>query len=518
MAGISERIARNAAVVASATMLSRVLGLVRDLVTAFALGAGPMADAFFVAFRIPNLLRSLFAEGSLAMAFIPVFTRTEQEHGKERAFRVARAVQFWIVAVLGVIVALVLLFPGPVTMAMAFGFKAKDPGILDFTATLLRLCFPYILFISSVALCMGVLNSRGRFLAPAMAPCVLNVVLITAALTAYLSGWNVAVALAVGVPIAGLGQLLLQQPFLRREGFRWSGPWSPRDPEVVRIGRLMLPTVVGSAVYQLNIVAGTLLASFLPFGSITYLYYADRLVQLPLGVFGVAVSTAALPSLAALASSGRLDEYRSALNTSIGLTLFVSIPSAAGLIGLAVPLIDLLFGRGAFTSSDVYATALALTGYAVGLPAFSCARSLVAAFYAREDTRTPVKVACLCLTMNIALGAVLMQFMGHAGLALATSLSSWTNVLLLGHILSRKIGSWFSFGRRIPSVLALSMALLVCCLLTAKSPMLAVGMIPLWVAAYFIGARILGMEEAVMAFEGLRRMRAKLGSVRWTAK
>jgi putative peptidoglycan lipid II flippase len=509
MANISRGIARNAAIIAAATMLSRVLGLGRDLVTAFALGAGPMADAFFVAFRMPNLLRSLFAEGSLAMAFIPVFTRANQKEGKERAFCLARSVQFWILLVLGLIILLVLLFPMPLTMLMAFGFKSKDPELLEFTATLVRLCFPYILFISAVALCMGVLNSMGRFLAPALAPCVLNVVLIGSALTAYFAGWNVAVALAVGVPLAGLGQWLLQQPFLRREGFRWSGPWSPRDPEVVRIGRLMLPTVLGSAVYQLNIVAGTLMASFLPFGSITYLYYADRLVQLPLGVFGVAISTAALPTLATFYAGRRLGDFKAALNSSLGLTLFVSIPSAAGLIGLASPLIAFLFGRGAFTPDAVQATALALMGYAVGLPAFSCARSLVSAFYAQEDTKTPVVVACFCLTLNIVLGILLMRFMGHMGLALAASISSWINVLLLGRILSRRVGPWFEFKKRIPAILGLSTILLVGCLATTGNPLLAIGLIPGWVVVYFLGARSFGLEEAAMAMEGLRKVRLK---------
>jgi putative peptidoglycan lipid II flippase len=510
MVSISHSIARNAAVVAGATMLSRVLGLVRDLVTAFALGAGPMADAFFVAFRLPNLLRSLFAEGSLAMAFIPVFTRANQKEGRERAFCLARSVQFWILLVLGLIVLLVLLFPMPFTLLMAYGFKSKDPEMLRFTATLVRLCFPYILFISGVALCMGVLNSMGRFLAPALAPCILNIVLIVSALTAHLAGWNVAVALAVGVLFAGAGQWMLQQPFLRREGFRWSGPWSLRDPEVVRIGRLMGPTVLGSAVYQLNIMLGTLLASFLPFGSITYLYYADRLVQLPLGVFGVAISTAALPSLAALFAERRIEDFKSALNGSLGLTLFVSIPSAAGLIGLASPLIALLFGRGAFTPDAVQATSLALMGYAVGLPAFSCARSLVSAFYAQEDTKTPVKVACLCLSLNIVLGILLMQLLGHVGLALAASASSWTNVLLLGRTLSRRVGPWFAFRTRLPAIIGLSLILLTGCLLTAGNPLLAVALIPGWVIVYFVGARSMGMEEALLAVEGLRRVRKKL--------
>ena len=384
----SRAIARNAAVVGGATLISRILGFARDLIIAFALGAGPLADAFFVAFRLPNLLRRLFGEGSLTMAFVPVFTRLREEDGEPEAHAFARSTLFWLVCILGVLSLGAGVLARPIVLLVAPGF-ADDPELMATTAELVRICFPYILFISGVALCMGILNASGRFLAPALAPCALNVVLIAAALTGVAMGWSVPHCLAWGVLAAGLLQWLMQQSSLKASGFSWRGPWSPRHPGVGRTARLMLPTVFGAAVYQINIILGTVFASFLASGSISYLYYADRLVQFPLGVFGVAVSTAALPSLSALAAKNQMDDFTETLSAGLRLTLFISLPAAAGLIALAEPVVGLLFGRGAFGHGAISATAWALVGYGVGLPAFAVVRPLVSAYYALGDTRTP---------------------------------------------------------------------------------------------------------------------------------
>ncbi len=486
---------RKASVVAGATLVSRVLGFVRDLIIAFTLGAGPMADAFFVAFRIPNLLRRLFAEGSLTLAFVPVFTKTKNSRGHEAAFALARSVQVWLLIILGALTFLALIFAAPLTMLVAPGFR-DDPQIFQATVNLVRICFPYILFISSVALCMGILNSMNHFLAPALAPGLMNIVLIVFALAGYLSGTSVAIALSMGVLASGLIQWAFQYPFLKKSGFNWLGGFSLNDPGVRRIGKLMLPTVFGAAVYQLNILAGTILASFLASGSIAYLYYADRLVQFPLGVFAVAISTAALPSLSALAWENDLSGFKRTLNSSLSLTLFIALPSTAGLIGLSFPLIDVIFGRGAFTDYAVEATALALVGFAVGLPAFSCVRPLISAFYALEDTVTPVKIAVVSLVLNIILGLVLMQYLAHFGLALAASISSWVNVLLLGMALKLKTGPWLTSKVSLVKMALLSCSLLLVLKSVSVSSWMAVALIPVWAALYFILATIINIPDA----------------------
>jgi putative peptidoglycan lipid II flippase len=501
----ARHIARNASVIAGATLLSRILGFARDLIVAFALGAGPLADAFFVAFRLPNLLRRLFAEGSLTMAFVPVFTRVRQDQGDEAAFVLARSVQIWLLIILGVIVLMAMLFAEPITLIVAPGFS-RDPALLATTATLVRICFPYILFISGVALCMGVLNSMGHFLAPALAPCVLNIVLILCALGAVCMDLSVPHALAFGVLVAGMGQWLLQQPFLHRQGFYWKGPVRVYDPGVKRIGTLMLPSVFGSAVYQLNILLGTMMASFLPLGSISYLYYADRLVQFPLGIFGVAIGTAALPSLSGLAARREWQGFASALSLSMHLTLVISLPAAAGLAALATPIVSLLFERGAFSTAAVSGTAFALQAYAAGLPAFSCVRSLVSAYYALEDTKTPVWVAVGCLLLNIGMGLILMQFWGHVGLAVATSLSSWANVLLLIWLLARKkgINALESSSATLPKVIFLSLIVLVGAGCTASSPLVAFALIPFWIVGFLVLARVWSVPEITMLLDALR--------------
>ncbi|MFP4085068.1 MAG: murein biosynthesis integral membrane protein MurJ [Desulfonatronovibrio sp.] len=489
--------ARKASVVAGSTLISRILGFVRDLIIAFTLGAGPVADAFFVAFRLPNLLRRLFAEGSLTMAFIPVFTKIRNSQGDPEGFILARSVQLWLLIIVGVITLLAIIFAAPLTALIAPGFK-DNSEIFNMTVTLVRICFPYILFISSVALCMGILNSMNHFFAPAFAPALMNITLIIAALSAYYLNLNVAYYLAAGVFASGLIQWIFQYPFLKKAGFSWKGQYSLTHPGVLRIGKLMLPTVLGAAVYQLNILMGTVLASFLAAGSISYLYYADRLVQFPLGVFAVAISTVALPSLSVMAGAQDMTGFKKTLSTSLSLTLFIALPSTAGLIGLSHPLIDIIFGRGEFTGTDVQATSLALIGYSVGLPAFSCVRPLISAFYALEDTRTPVKIAIISLVVNIGLGIILMQKLDHLGLALAASFSSWVNVILLGTSLRGKTGTWLSDGDKLWKMLGISCILLLGIKLLSIPAWMAVTLIPVWAVIYFAMAYAAKLPEASM--------------------
>ncbi|MGM0646392.1 MAG: murein biosynthesis integral membrane protein MurJ, partial [Thermodesulfobacteriota bacterium] len=398
----------------------------------------------------------------------------------------------------------------PLTLLIAPGF-AETPQVLEHTVLLVRICFPYILFISGVALCMGILNARDHFLAPALAPCVLNLVLISAALLAVWLGWPVPLVLAWAVLVAGLGQWLLQQPFLRRQGFRWRGKASLRHPGVLRIGRLMGPTILGAAVYQLNIVLGTVLASFLALGSISFLYYADRLVQFPLGVFGVAVSQAALPSFSQLAADGEQTALIHTLNRTLGLLFFISLPATAGLIALAHPMVATLFGRGAFDAQAVQATAGALIGYSTGLPAFCCVRSLVSAYYSLEDTKTPVRIATLCLVLNGVLGVVLMQYLAHVGLALAVAAASWANVLLLLRGLRGHFGGRWLQVPGVARMAVLSVAVGIGAWATASWGGWSLAGIPVWALGYLGAAHLLRLPETGVFMAGMATLQRRFG-------
>ena len=502
------QIAKDASIVGGATLLSRILGFFRDMILAYVLGAGISADAFYVAYRLPNMMRRLFAEGSMTMAFVPVFSRLREEVGDEKAFAMPRSAMVWLLIILGVLTTLAIVFARPLTKLITPGFT-DDPALFELTVELTRIVFPYIIEISAVALCMGVLNSYGHFLAPALATSELNTIIILGAGVAWLFHLDVAHTLAWSVVIGGLGQVFMQQPQMKKFGFTWRGPWSLRDKGVARMGLLMLPTAFGAAVYQFNIVIGTLLASYLPTGSISYLYYADRLVQFPLGVFGVAVGTVALPGLSKLASSGKIEEFTATLNASLRLTLFICLPAAAGLIALADPMVRVLFGRGAFGEHAIAATAGALVAYGVGLPAFACVRPLYSAYFALSDTRTPAITAAVCLVVYVIVGLALMGSTGHVGLALATSVSSWVNVAVLGVILRRKLGDrWFRPGKTTLIGTVLSIGVGFGAYATADRPYLSLVLITGWAVAYMAVASMLRVEEARMLTDfALRRLR-----------
>ena len=428
---------RAAGVVSFFTFQSRILGLVRDMVLATLFGSGMAADAFFVAFRIPNLLRRLFAEGSLTIAFIPVFTEYLTLKTKKDAFDLARVVLTTLSIILVIVTLLGILFSPWIVRIQAFGFGSS--GIkYDLTVLLTRITFPYIFFISIVAFFMGVLNSLRRFSAPAAAPIFLNVGIIGAAYLISPHCEAPIVGIAIGVLIGGALQVGLQIPSAIREGLRLYPKWQLDHPALKRIGLLMLPAILGSAVYQFNQFMGTLLATFLPEGSVSWLYYADRLVQFPLGIFAIAISTAALPSLATEAAKKDLGQFQSTLNHALRLVFFITLPSMVGLIILGKPIIQILFERGAFDTRASVMTAYALFYYTLGLWAFSGVRIMVSAFYALQDTKTPVKVAVVALVVNLTLSLVLMGPLKHGGLALALSIASSVQFLLLIVFLKRK--------------------------------------------------------------------------------
>ncbi len=442
-----KKIAKGSLHVSVATFLSRILGFLRDIVIASTLGAGPFADAFFVAFRIPNLLRRLFAEGSLTLAFVPIFLSIKKEEGIEKAFSFSRAVFVWVFMIVGFIVLVVLIFAKYVCLLVAPGFSSSH--LLNFTTMLLRICFPYILFISGVAMCMGILNAMDHFFFPAIAPCVLNLCLIGFALIGYFFKISIPIMLSFGVLLAGILQFLMQQPIMFKFGFSWRGNFSFKDKRLRELLNMMIPSIFGAAIYQIMMLINTILASFLPKGSISYLYYADRFVQFPLGVFGVAIGMAALPSLSQLVVAKKIKEFISVFNKSIQLNLFISIPATAGLIGLGYPIIDLFLKRGAFTNQDVKSTSLALLGYAAGLPAYCLIRTILSAYYSFKDSITPVKVGFFALTINVVSAILLMKRYSFLGLALSSAISSWAQVLILLFLFRKKISNYFILDKDI---------------------------------------------------------------------
>ncbi len=432
------RVVKAAGVVGAATLASRILGFIRDAVIAWFFGAGFSSDAFIAAFRIPNLLRRLFAEGSLSSAFIPVFMEYTVNQGQAEAFHLARSA-FRLVGIVLIVVAIcgVMLSPWIVRL-IAPGFSADK---LALTITLTRLMFPYIFFIGLVALCMGILNVLGHFATPAFAPVLLNLAIIGSAIFISPSLPQPVMGLAVGVLLGGFLQLALQLPVLIKKRFYFWQASRWLHPGLKRVGTLIPPVIVGGAVYQINILVGTLLASLLEQGSVTYLYFADRLVQFPLGIFAIATATAVLPSLSRQAAAGDIDKLKDTFDHTLKLVFFITIPASVGLIVLREPIVALLFKRGEFDVRATLLTAQPLLYYSMGLWAFSAVRIVAAVFFALQDTRTPAIMAGISIVANIFLGVVLMNPLSHGGLALATSLASMLNLGLLLGVLRTRLGN-----------------------------------------------------------------------------
>ncbi len=424
--------------IGAATLASRVLGFVRDMVVALAFGAGPVTDAFFVAFRIPNILRRLLAEGALSTAVIPVFTEYAVKHSREELIRMLRAVLTAGLLVLGVTTVLgIVAAPGLLTL-IAPGFS--DPAQRGLAVVLTRLMFPYLVLVGLAAFAMGVLNSQGRFFAAALGPAVLNVGMILAVVLLARRVDPPIAALAIGVLVGGLGQLLVQVPSLRRLGLLVTPSGELRHPALARVARLLLPAVFGLAAVQVMVFVNTLLASLLPAGSISFLYYADRVMEFPLGVFGIALASASLPAMSRQAAAGDLRGVADTLNFALRLAVYVSAPATVGLVLLSVPITRVLFERGRFGAEDTAATAVALVWYAVGLVGFAGARIAAQAFYAIAEPGTAVRMGVLAIGANVIAAAALMGPMGHAGLAAASSLGAYVNLLALLWIGRRRFG------------------------------------------------------------------------------
>ena len=432
-------IARAAGILGSATMLSRIMGMVRDMVVSRLFGAGLATDAFFAAFQIPNMLRRFFAEGALTSAFVPTFSSTLTQSGEEKARELANTCFTLLTIVMAGVTLLGIIF-SPVIVGLMFpGFKA-EPGKLELTVLLNRLMFPYIFFISLVALCMGILNTLRHFFTPAISTVFLNISMILAAIC--LRGFfEVPVtALAVGVLIGGCVQLIMQLPVLWNKGFPLKPNFNFNSPEVRRIALLMLPSVFGVGVYYLNIAVSAVLASMLPQGSVSYLYYAQRLFEFPQGIFTVSVAQAVLPSMSRQAAEGDMVGMKETLSFGVRLTLFITVPAMAGLIVCSTPIFSLIFMGGAFDYATAVNSALALMYYSVGLSFVALTRVLAPVFYALKDTKTPVYTALIAFIINFCVSLALMGPLKHGGLALATTISAFCNMLMLLWFLRRKIG------------------------------------------------------------------------------
>src|SRR5690554_5981002 len=433
---------RSSGVVGVMTMLSRVLGLVRDMVIARYFGAGTAADAFFVAFKIPNFLRRLFAEGAFSQAFVPVLSSYRHKGDVAEVRRLVDAVAGSLGLVL-LAVTLVAMLGAPVlTSIFAPGFLG-DEVKFALTTEMLRITFPYLLLISLTAFAGGILNSYDRFAVPAITPVLLNLAMIGAAIFLAPLMQEPVMALAWGVFIAGALQLFFQLPFLMRLGLLPRPRVDYRHEGVSRILRLMVPALFGVSVSQINLLLDTVLASFLQTGSVSWLYYSDRLSELPLGVFGIAIATVILPSLSRKHAAASGEQFAATLDWAVRAVLIIGVPSAIALALLAEPLIATLFHYGAVTDRDVVMSAQSLRAYSAGLLAFMVIKVLAPGFFARQDIRTPVKIGVIAMVANMAFNLALVVPLAHAGLALATSLSAWLNAILLWRGLKRQ-GAWKS--------------------------------------------------------------------------
>ncbi len=512
--GAGPSVARSASVVGLAVLSSRVLGLVRETVFAAFFGAGAAFDAFVTAFRIPNLFRDLFAEGALSAAFVKTFSQTLDRHGEARAWRLASLVFSTLAAVVTLLVLAGMLAAPWIVAWIAPGFDAAKQAL---AVHLTRVMFPFLLLVALAAVAMGLLNSRNVFGVPALGSSCFNVGslavglgaawliepdFMSAAARAIFTGAAVPrdaeraagaiLGMAIGVLAGGALQFLVQAPSLRRTGFRFRPGFDLKDPGLRQVLALMGPAIIGTAAVQVNVFVNNNFASRLADGAVSWLNYSFRLMQFPIGVFGVAIATATLPAIARAAARQDRAEYRATLSGSLRLALFLTVPSAVGLIALARPIIALIYERGSFHADDTLATASALGCYAVGLVGYSCVKILAPAFYALDDARTPACVSLFSILVNLVLCWLLVGPLGHRGLALSTACVATANALLLALLLRARAGPLH--GR----------ALALCCL---KVSLAAAA---LWAACRFS----LGVLEAWLPGSGLcARTLVVLGSI-----
>jgi putative peptidoglycan lipid II flippase len=424
-------------------MTSRALGLVRDQVLAYFFGAGDAMDAFRIAFRLPNVLRDLFAEGALSAALVPTFTRALAISNRAVAWRLASNVMTVLLLVSGSVVVAGIAFAEPLVELYAAGFR-EVPGKIALTIRLTRIMFPFLAMVTTAAVAMAMLNALHRFFIPALSPAMFNVATILCAVIAVpisqRLGIEPIVAIAAGTLAGGLGQILLQWPALRREGFRYHPVLDPRDPWLREIGRLMVPGVAGLAAVQINLFVNSWLAAGLGTGAVSWLDYAFRLMYMPIGLFGISIATASLPTISGHAADGNDPGIRRAVSSGLRMMLMLNVPATLGLFALATPIVRLIFERGRFTAADTAATAAALACYAPGLMGYSAVKLISPSYYAMGNSRIPVIASAVSVAFNITLNLVLVRSLGHRGLALGTAAAALVNAGLLLVLLRARLG------------------------------------------------------------------------------
>jgi putative peptidoglycan lipid II flippase len=436
------RLARSAGLVGLATMTSRILGLVRDQVLAFYFGAGDAMDAFLVAFRIPNLVRDLFAEGAMSSAFVPTITRALATDGRDRAWRLANSVLNALLVATGAMVIVAIVFAEPLVGAFAGDFR-EVPGKFELTVTLTRVMLPFLTLVAVAAALMGVLNALHHFFVPALSPAMFNVGSIACVLLlvpiAPALGVAPIMAVAAGTIVGGLGQVAAQLPPLLREGFRYRRVLDASDPGLRQMLLLMGPGTVGLAATQINVFVNTVLATGEGTGAVSWLNFAFRLMYLPIGLFGVSIATASTPAVSRLAADRDLASVRSTIAHAIGLMLLLNVPATLGLVVLAEPIVRVIFEHGSFSAADTQATAAALRFYAVGLVGYSVVRIVSPAFYALDRSRIPVAASIGSVVVNVVLNVALVRVMGYLGLALGTSVTALVNAAIQFWLLRREL-------------------------------------------------------------------------------
>ena len=515
---------RAAGLISALTLLSRLLGLAREQVFAALLGAGLYADAFQAAFRIPNLLRDLFAEGALSAAFVPTYARALAEGGAARARQLSSRVLTLLAVVLGALVILGLLLARPLVHALAPGFE-DVPGKEDVTVLLTRIMLPFLPVVSFAAVAMGMLNAEERYGPPALAPSLFNLVTILWAAALWAMGFDlatVAVGWAVGTLLGGLAQFLVQVPPLWRAGWRFRPEWAPGDPGIRAIAGLMAPATMGLAAVQVNIFVSTIFASHEP-GAVSWLTYAFRILYLPIGVFGVALGTIATTGLARRAAAGDMEGLRETLRQSLRMLAFLTLPATVGLVALAVPIIRLLFERGRFGAHDTERTAAALTLYAVGLVAYTGVKVLAPAFYSLGRPRVPLAASASAVATNLVVILALHPRIGYRAVALGTSLGALVNAIVLLASFERGVGGLRGGGmggplaKMVAAAAVMGPAAWAVCVAMERFvgtqgivAQAVTGLVPVAAGAlfYLAAARLLRIPEASALLSVLRRRRA----------
>ena len=434
---MSKKLLRSGLIVSSMTLISRLLGLVRDIVIAQLMGAGAAADLFFFANKIPNFLRRLFAEGAFAQAFVPVLTEYEKTKSPEQVKSLIAAVSGTLGTIVTVITIFGVLGSSVITALFGFGWFLEwwnggdEAYKFELASSLLKITFPYLWFITFTALSGAILNTLGKFAVAAFTPVFLNIAIISCAIFVAPNLQQPEIGLAIGVFIGGAIQFFFQLPFLRKEGFLVKPTWNWSHPGVVKIRTLMIPALFGVSVSQINLLLDTFIASFLQTGSISWLYYSDRLLEFPLGLFGIAIATVILPSLSSSHVTQSGDNFSKTLDWGIRMVCFLGLPAMLGLIVLAEPMLRVLFMRGEFDMQDVSMAAMSLWAYASGLLSFMLVKVLAPGYYSRQDTKTPVKYGIIAMLSNMVLNIVFAIPYGYVGLAIATALSATLNACLL---------------------------------------------------------------------------------------